>query len=242
MFTLSILSLFTYSVSIIEAQTIWPPWEPLRPPFFDANCLGKPFDVCTASECQWRTQQTPACWSKLYSSVGYLHQPKLNSVRILFQYQNFYLLKALDFIYQKEASLAIITIPMLKNAARCLRAALGFPTDSEAALLTPTPPGAIKFPARRCLSFDFYPFEDPLEFPPFNEARDRGMCVLNTETKDTARARNEDMGFTDAELFYRSHFSKRPFSSLSGYYEVRDSRGGMIADMLDYEASSAVKR
>ena len=42
-------------------------------------------------------------------------------------------------------------------------------------------------------------------------------------------------GWTDAELYYGlSHFTKRPFSNLDGYYEVRDPRGGAIAQMLNY--------
>jgi hypothetical protein len=32
----------------------------------------------------------------------------------------------------------------------------------------------------RCLSFDFYPFEDPINNGPLFESLERGVCILNT--------------------------------------------------------------
>ena len=88
----------------------------------------------------------------------------------------------------------------------------------------------------RCLSFDFYPFEDPKTSAPWLETALNGVCVLNTENKDSARIRNSDLGYSDASLFYRSHFSYLPFSDGEGYYEVRDPRGNAVSTMLDYQA------
>jgi hypothetical protein len=90
----------------------------------------------------------------------------------------------------------------------------------------------------RCLSFDFYPIESPQAQAPYLETVNSGICVLNTENKDTARLRNEDMGLTDAELLYTSHFTYRPFSALDGYYELRNPRGGELNLMLDFSGSA----
>jgi hypothetical protein len=58
--------------------------------------------------------------------------------------------------------------------------------------------------------------------------------VLNNENKDSARLRNSDLGYSDANLYYRSHFRYFPFADNEGYYEVRDPRGGGLAYQLDY--------
>jgi len=105
----------TYVIHLNNVEGVWPPWEPLKPPFFDANCLGKPFDVCLGDECQWRTQQTPACWSKYYSSIDLPPTTKANfnsnpvPISVLLFTQNFV------FIYQKEQLIDIIIIQMLKS-------------------------------------------------------------------------------------------------------------------------------
>lgn len=88
----------------------------------------------------------------------------------------------------------------------------------------------------RCLSFDFYPHETPKTGDPWNESIDKGMCILNSENRDTARLRNEDLGYSDAEFFYKSHFSQRPFSDYDGYYEIRDPRGNVLKKLLEYNA------
>ena len=88
----------------------------------------------------------------------------------------------------------------------------------------------------RCLSFDFYPIESPKTGPPWNEELGMGMCVLNAENRNSARLRNEDMGYSDAELFYTSHFTSRPFSDLDGHYELRNPRGDELGEMLSYSA------
>ena len=53
----------------------------------------------------------------------------------------------------------------------------------------------------RCLSFDFYPFEYPNASSPLLEGFERGICTLNSQSADTARLRNEDEGFTQAEWY-----------------------------------------
>ena len=92
---------------------------------------------------------------------------------------------------------------------------------------------------RRALGFNFFPFESPLYSAPWSETTRQGMCQLLTSNRDSGRLRNEDEGFTDAELFYTSHFSHRPFSGLAGYYELRDPRGGMLSYLLGYDASKS---
>jgi len=114
-------------------------------------------------------------------------------------------------------------------AQECIKSAGGLPTANAANASSPA--GTVKV---RCLSFDFYPFENPIGNLPLVESFQRGICTLNSNNRDTARLRNEDEGFTNAEWYYYSHFTKRPFSPLSGYYEVRDPRGGAIANFLQY--------
>ena len=84
------------------------------------------------------------------------------------------------------------------------------------------------------LSFDFYPFEDPKPTEPWLETALTGVCVINSENRDSARLRNSDLGYSDASLFYRAHFSYLPFSDAEGYYELRDPRGNQLSTMLDY--------
>jgi hypothetical protein len=45
-------------------------------------------------------------------------------------------------------------------------------------------------------------------------------------------------GYTDAEVYYESHFTHRPVSDLSGYYELRDSRGDSMSNFLDYDSAT----
>lgn len=92
----------------------------------------------------------------------------------------------------------------------------------------------------RCLSFDFYEFPSfdlPAEQPPPN----RGICVLNSGNKDDARLRNVDQGYTDEELFsdpsIAGHYRFR-LSNFGGHYNVRNPRGGQLADQLDYPVTS----
>jgi hypothetical protein len=87
----------------------------------------------------------------------------------------------------------------------------------------------------RCLAFNFFPFEEPWYSAPWQESIWRGICELLSSNADFARLRNEDEGLTDAELFYASHFTNRPFSDLAGYYELRDPRGGRMSQLLDYD-------
>lgn len=73
------------------------------------------------------------------------------------------------------------------------------------------------FTGVRCLSFDFYPFESPIDTAPYFENSESGICTLNSKSKDQAILRNEDEGYTDAELYYRlTEFAQRPFSNLDG--------------------------
>ena len=87
----------------------------------------------------------------------------------------------------------------------------------------------------RCLSFDYYPFEAPVTTEPWSESYATGVCVLNDQNKDSARLRNSDLGYSDANLYYRTHFSYMPFVDTEGYYELRDPRGSQsLSYMLNY--------
>lgn len=71
----------------------------------------------------------------------------------------------------------------------------------------------------RCLSFDFYPFESPIDS--LGEACDKGICILHGENSlsEGVRLKREDEGFTDAEMIYSTHFSRQ---SLGGFFEIRN--------------------
>ena len=226
----------------------WPQWKPSKKPYYDSICLGRfRGDCINVPFCSWHTEQSPTCLSNRYFSVGLPEPIKQKLERSPIPIEKLMFVQHFGLRLSEGSTNRIYyNIDVSNCASRCLRSSLGFPDDEEVALVHPEAPyqnadNDIKQPiARRCLSFDFYPFEDPkMEFP-YLESYERGVCILHTETKDTARARNEDQGFSDAELFYKSHFSKRPFSALAGYYEVRDSRGGHISQMLNYNGPSSL--
>ena len=87
----------------------------------------------------------------------------------------------------------------------------------------------------RCSGFNFFPVELPLYSEPWSETIRTGVCELTTSDNDWARLRNEDEGLTNAELYYTSHFSHRPFSEESGFWQLRDPRGGRVSYLLQYD-------
>jgi hypothetical protein len=183
---------------------------PDRAPRMD-RCVGKSKVSCTknfAGVCVWDESGAPDCFEKAYFRLAPVKKDPLDIVIRFFLFS--YGVHLAEGTSQETHAVSSVA-----DCARlCLNAA-----------------GRTGIP---CLSFDYYPIEDPVSTPPFSETPLSGYCILNTGNKDTARLRNSDMGWTDAELFYASHFIARPFSGEEGYYELRDPRGGQISNMLDY--------
>jgi len=161
--------------------------------------------------CGWFTFAIPWCYDKSYVQVTPLTTENLlgDTAKRFFNY-NFGV-----HLGEGTSQRIIYNVDHIACAEMCLTSASG--------------------PAQvRCLSFDFYAF--PYLRTP-EEIEGNGVCVLNTDNSDTGRLRNVDEGYTDEELYAlpsdAGHFRHRsdPFT---GYYEVRDPRGGSIASQLDY--------
>jgi hypothetical protein len=193
-------------------------YPPQNPPFVD-ECMGIDETVCNLAsdkgQCIWSArlpwgEQYPWCFSKPYALTKPKRQVKVGIST------KFFIFNAGVHLSEGTHQKFFYNLTPDECAAECLQSAALCPFNV------------------RCLSFDFYPFEIPKTDPPWNERYETGMCVLNNQNKDSARLRNSDLGWTDAQLFYRSHFSYLPFADSEGYYEVRDSRGVEIGNMLDY--------
>jgi hypothetical protein len=190
-------------------------------PFYDL-CNGKiPTSCVASSSCTWSVQYSPVCTNR---ALLQLHPPRVDPTNFIAAFFTFNWGVHLN---EGSTTRAYYNMDLESCARECIKSAGGLPALD----------GSQGLAKVRCLSFDFYPFEDPQVDLPLGESMDRGICSLNTDNRDTARLRNEDQGFTQAEWYYKSHFSKRPFSPLSGYYEVRDPRGGALANFLQYGGS-----
>jgi hypothetical protein len=192
----------------------WPPFIPTGP-YFDTECFGRSQDLCTSGgpNCKWYTFQDPACYDRRFVSVGPAPIQKDRPIPYSVKFFSFsFGVHLVEGTFNK----IFYNTNVEECAIECLKSA----GDTILNL--------------RCLSFDFYPFEVPMTEKPHDESLDRGVCMLNSETGDTARLRNEDQGFTPAELYYKSHHTSRPFSPLDGHYAVRNPRGDSLATMLEY--------
>lgn len=208
--------LLLFVITLLQAccEAKWP-----NAPYIDV-CSGATQTSCAKTAgCSWFQTNAPWCYDTLYQQQ---YAPKG------YYEESDFVKKFFTFSFGTHLSEGSTTqIHYNLNVTECAAACLGSASTKGATYTT------------RCLSFDFYPFEDPWYQPPYNEVLENGMCVLNTANRNTARLRNEDQGFTDAELFYKySHYTSRPFSNLGGYYEIRDPRGGQVSEMLDYGGSS----
>jgi hypothetical protein len=213
-----LLLLLLTTITIITIQPTLSRWP--NAPFYD-TCNGLPQSQCIKqSFCSWFETSAPWCYDTLFQTKmppKGVHPPS-DFVK------KFFIFSFGSHLSEGSNNQVHYNLNVTECAIQCLRAA-----SATADSTSPT----------RCLSFDFYPFEDPIRDSPYFERPEAGVCILNTANKDTARLRNEDQGLTDAELFYRlSHYTKRPFSNSDGYYEIRDPRGGEVAKMLDYLGSS----
>jgi len=196
---------------LVWAMQVDAEWPPVTGPFFD-DCYGKA-QVSCKKECTWSVLRFPWCFNKEYLA--------LSPSETIDVTDNIGLsLKFFAFSYGVHLSdgnyLQTYYNVLVDECARLCLVSAGNAGN------------------KRCLSFDFYPFEDPLYSEPWLESHQSGICSLNGATSSTARLRNEDQGYTDAELYYASHFTHRPVSDLSGYYELRDSRGDSVGGLLDY--------
>jgi hypothetical protein len=183
---------------------------PDKTPLID-RCTGKAKKSCTKNfkkECVWDETGAPDCFERSYFKQVPARRDPLDIVIRFFEFSfGVHLTEGNSQETHSVASVADCARLCLNSAGRT-----GIP----------------------CLSFDFYPIEDFVVAAPHSESGRSGYCILNTSNKDTARLRNSDMGYTDAELFYESHYTNRPFSGEEGYYELRDPRGGQISNMLEY--------
>ena len=179
------------------------------------ECYGLAREICRPMEdkgnCKFHRDQYPECFDRDYANLR--QKRKEVSVGAASLYFTF---SAGVHLSEGTHQKTFVNLSPDECAQECLRSALICPYNI------------------RCLSFDFYPYESPKTGNPWRESYDTGICVLNNENKDSARLRNSDLGYSDASLYYRSHFSYLPFADTEGYYEVRDPRGGELQWLLDY--------
>ena len=215
----------------LEAATVppssikWPQYVPPGPYYFDTKCFGRFNKYCRKQKvCRWYTDSDPTCYDIRFVSVTIppVQIPNKEKIPLHIKFFQFnFGVHLVEGTFIKR----FYGLTVDECADRCLRSA----------------GGSVAEPIRdklRCMSFDYYPFETWIAGAPYYESEERGICVLNNETKDSARLRNEDQGLTDAELYYKSHCSRRPFSEKDGYYEVRDPRGA-LTPLLEYAGPSS---
>lgn len=197
-------------------------------PFID-TCLGLTQTACKASSnrCSWKTSSAPSCVMTAHSKVSPPDTWKTESVNLV---NKFFTFQWGAHLTEGKVDRRYYNVEVNECAALCLKSAAGLANH----IVNFVGNVDTTFSRRRCLSFDFYPFELPMALPPHAESKTRGVCVLNTQSSATARIRTEDTAFTDAELYYLSEASLRPFSSLDGYYEVKDLRGNSMTQLLDF--------
>ena len=196
---------------IILVSTVIKADYPNKAPRMD-KCVGKSKTTCKKFKkyCVWDETGAPDCFEKKYFKLAPKNKDPLDIVIRFFTFS--YGVHLSEGTNQQTH--------VVHSVAECAKLCL-------------SSTGTSGIP---CLSFDYYPHEDYYNYTgaPHFETPSSGYCLLSSSNKDTARLRNSDMGWTDSELFYKSHFTYRPFSGEEGYYELRDSRGGQISTMLEY--------
>lgn len=210
------LALFHAALTTTRADQFPYGFEP-RPPFID-QCIALNEVQCgRLPYCTWSTDASPQCILRTRKSV---RPPDVWKYDTLDLTNKFFTFHWGVHLTEGKSDRRYYNTEVDECASLCLRAAGGLSDD-----LVDTPEDApVGFSKRRCLSFDFFPFENPNVVAPFGEAMSRGICVLNQENSLSAKLRKEDTALTDAELFYISLPISRPFSKLDGYYEVKDLR------------------
>ena len=216
----------------------WPSWVKPNLPYVDP-CMGKAESSCGVKgggDCAWVTEFSPMCVNQNWAGVQ--PPPRWDAVEkplVSMFFEFFAGVHLSEGSYQRFYYNTDVTM----CAELCLASAGGgLNTETFAAPVFGVPQPDYVFV--RCLSFDFFPFEEPVESAPYYESPETGVCVLNSNYRENARLRNVDQGLTDSELFASSFYEYRPFSALEGYYEVRDTRGAGIAAMLNYNQGGSL--
>ena len=214
------------AITVPPSSIKWPQYVPPGPFYFDTDCFGRFENYCpkAGKYCKWYTEQDPTCYDTRFVSVT-IPPVQVPAKAAIPLHVRFFQFNFGVHLVEGTFSKRFYSLTVDECAERCLRSANGF---------DPIPRDKL-----RCMSFDFYPFEVWVAEAPYNEEPNKGICVLNNETKDSARLRNEDQGLTDAELYYKSHCTARPFSELDGYYEVRDPRG-TLTPLLQYTGPNSL--
>jgi hypothetical protein len=226
------LSISLLCLSVVYSTSFPNGFNPSAP--YVDTCLGYTFAQCRAvQQCTWLTSTFPQCVSNAHLLVNPPNMWKAETLDLVSKFFTFHFGMHLT---EGKSDRRYYNTEVNECAALCLRAAAGLSDQMAETVLVSN----ITISQRRCLSFDFFPFELPMPIPPHSESASRGICVLNSETKATARLRSEDTSFTDAELFYISIASARPFSRSDGYYEVRDNRGSGMTRTLDFPDDSNI--
>ncbi|KAH9261556.1 hypothetical protein BASA81_000212 [Batrachochytrium salamandrivorans] len=194
--------------------TKWPEYNPPGPYFFDTLCFGRFTNTCLKSSpnCQWYTTQDPSCYDKRFMSVTAPNRVSVPYHVRFFQF-NFGVHLVEGTFFKRFYSITVDECAKL-----CIQAAGGFSTFPQQ--------------KRRCLSFDFYPFETLDEPSALLRVPRSWHLALNSDTKNTARMRNEDQGFTDADtttirIAQGDHLTLREGTTRYATQEHADSTAGL---------------
>ena len=147
-------------------------WPPLTGPFMDV-CSGKQQRQCRDA-CTWSTRLYPWCFNAEFLALSPSETIDVtDNIGLALKFFSFsYGVHLAEGTMKQDYYNVLVD----ECAKLCLESALK--------------PGS-----RRCLSFDFYPFEDPWYAEPWLESHQAGVCSLNTGNADTSRVRNEDVRF-----------------------------------------------
>jgi hypothetical protein len=156
-------------------------WPPSQPPFVD-KCAEKAASSCaifsnSTNVCVWASQPYPSCFNQVY--LGLSPSPRVNVAPELSLALKFFAHSFGMYLCEGTFKQTLYNTDLDECAQLCIQSGLH---------------------GRRCLSFNWFPFEDPYWSAPWLEDASRGVCVLNSGNKDTARLRNEDEGNSDAEV------------------------------------------
>lgn len=166
----SMLELLFFSLSSYRtAEAKFPNTFPYRD-----ECMGVDEPVCRdrpeKGKCKFFKDQYPWCFDRNYAAIQPNQKASVGASTLFFTF--------LSGVHLSEGTHQKIfyNYNVDECARECLRSASLCPFNI------------------RCLSFEFYPFEDPKKSAPWNESGDRGVCILNNENRNSARLRNSDLG------------------------------------------------
>ena len=151
-------------------------------PYLD-TCLGTPKAGCKRRGiCTWDETYSPECYTKalLSKTSPWRDVPDFVLRFFVFHYG----------VHLSEGTMQrwYYNVSPEECARMCVRSAAGLPKMGEEDLPNP------QLVRVRCLSFDFYPFENSADADALDEDPARGVCSINSGSKLTARLRNVDQG------------------------------------------------